>query len=77
MKTTVEAVYEGGVFKPVQPTGFADGEHVRMTVESVPVAGIRDILDLATHVYDGLSARDIDEIEALARRRTFFTDGRG
>jgi hypothetical protein len=32
-----------------------------------------DILSLAA-VYEGLSPKDIDEIEEMARRRTFFAD---
>ena len=74
MKTTVDAVYEGGVFKPVQRPGFSEGELVRMTVESVRKATPQEILELVTHVYDGLSAQDIDDVEAMARRRPFFTN---
>ena len=33
-----------------------------------------DVLELATHVYEGLSPRDIDEIEEMARLSTFFAD---
>ncbi len=33
--TTVEAVYQGGVFKPVGPVDLPENQQVRLTVESV------------------------------------------
>ncbi len=30
---TVEAIYENGVFRPIQKVDFEDGERVKMTVE--------------------------------------------
>jgi predicted DNA-binding antitoxin AbrB/MazE fold protein len=74
VKATVDAVFQGGVFRPVQRPGFLEGEHVRMTVESVRTATPEEIFALATHVYDGLSDEDIDEIEEMAQHRPFFTD---
>lgn len=68
VKTTV------GVFRPVQRPAFLEGERVRMTVESVRTATPDEIFDLATHVYDGLSNEDIDEIQEMARHRPFFAD---
>jgi hypothetical protein len=37
-------------------------------------ASTADILELAARVYEGLSPRDIDEIEEMAHHRAFFTD---
>ena len=31
---TVEAVYEGGVFKPVVPVTLVEGTHVRVTIST-------------------------------------------
>lgn len=74
MKGSVEAVYQGGVFRPVRQPDLQEGEHVRLTVESVGQGRAVDVLELATHVYEGLSQKDIAEIEEMARRRTFFAD---
>jgi predicted DNA-binding antitoxin AbrB/MazE fold protein len=70
----MEAVFGDGVFRPVQRPNLQEGERVRLAVESVGEALVDDILGLAVSVYEGLSARDIDEIEEMARHRTFFTD---
>ena len=74
MKATVEAVFQDGVFRPVRRPDLPDGERVRLTVESVGKATPDDILSLAARVYEGLSPKDIDEIEEMARRRPFFAD---
>ena len=74
MKGTVEAVFQDGVFRPVQRPDLPEGERVRLTVESVGEANPRDVLRLATRVYEGLSAKDVDEIEEMSRHRAFFTN---
>lgn len=74
MKGTVEAVFQDGVFRPVQRPNLPEGERVRLTVESVGQDRTDDILRLAARVYEGLSLRDIDDIEEMARHRAFFTD---
>ena len=74
MKGTVEAVFQDGVFRPDRPPDLPEGERVRLTVESMAQGSPIDILDLAARVYEGLSAKDIDEIEKMARRRPFFAD---
>jgi predicted DNA-binding antitoxin AbrB/MazE fold protein len=74
VKGTVDAVFKDGVFQPVQRPDLPEGERVRLTVETVGKASPNDILVLATRVYEGLSAKDIEEIEEMARHRPFFTD---
>ena len=74
MKGTVDAVFENGVFRPVEQPNLADGQRVRLTVESVPKASPADVLQLAARVYQGLSASDIDEVEEMARHRPLFDD---
>ncbi len=73
MKTTVEAIFEDGVFKPVKPPEFPEGQRVQITVESVPPLAPDDILGMAAQVYQGLSAADVHEIEEMSQRRAFFT----
>jgi predicted DNA-binding antitoxin AbrB/MazE fold protein len=74
MKSSVDAVYQDGVFRPVSSPGLPEGERVRLTVERVAHAKPDDILRLANRVYEGLSEQDIDEIEDMARHRALFDD---
>jgi predicted DNA-binding antitoxin AbrB/MazE fold protein len=73
VKTTVEAVFEDGVFKPVSRPAIPEGQLVQMTVQSIERLGVDDTLRLATSVYQNLSAADIEEVEEMTRRRVFFT----
>lgn len=74
VKGTVEAVFQDGVFRPVRRPDLPEGERVRLTVESMAQGNPIDVLELAARVYEGLSPKDIDEIEEMARRQTFFAD---
>jgi predicted DNA-binding antitoxin AbrB/MazE fold protein len=74
VKATVDAVFEDGVFKPVSRPNLVEGDRVRITVETVQQAKPDVILKLAAHVYEGLSPKDIDEIEEMARHGPFFGD---
>jgi len=76
MKQKVEAIFEKGVFRPVIPDEITmpEGQPVRLLVETM--ASEQDVLALATRVYDGLSEREITEIEQLAlNRQDFFGTG--
>jgi predicted DNA-binding antitoxin AbrB/MazE fold protein len=66
---TVEAIYEHGTFRIVQPATVVlhEGQRVRLIVESEFSAG--NILALATSVYDGMAETEITEVEQIARRR--------
>ena len=68
MTETLEAVFENGVFRPLQGSGIAEGERVHLTVERVRHASGDDVVRLAMQVYAGLSSADIDEIERMLRR---------
>jgi predicted DNA-binding antitoxin AbrB/MazE fold protein len=76
VKATVDAVFQDGVFKPERRPDLPEGERVRITVEKVGLALPDDILHLAASVYEGLSIKDIDEIEEMARHRPLFTSAR-
>ena len=77
MKATVEAIFEDGVFKPVERPEIPDGEHVQLTVETAARPDHEDPLELATRVYQGLRPEEIDEIERIALNRSqFFTNAR-
>lgn len=74
MKSTVDAIFEDGVFKPVERPEIPEGEHVQLTVEIAAHPGHEDPLELAVRVYRGLQPEDIDEIERIALDRSqFFT----
>lgn len=76
MTQTLEAVFEDGSFKPVDNGSlpFSEGQRVKLTVE-VPTETEGDILGLAGQVYEGLSDKDVDEVERIALDRgSFFHD---
>ena len=76
MTQVLEAVFEKGKFKPVENGSlpFAEGQRVKLTVETPSLSEV-DLVELASHVYDGLKEKDIDEIETIALDRSkFFHD---
>lgn len=76
MKGTVEAVFQDGVLRPAQPLELSEGDRVRLTIERVTQASPDEILRLARQVYEGLSQKDIADIEEMARHRALFLDVR-
>lgn len=68
MRARVEAIFEDGVFKPVERPEIPEGEHVQLTVETSAPVGRGDPLVLAGRVYHGLRPEEIDEIERIAQR---------
>ncbi len=75
MKHAIDAVYENGAFRPLQPDAIAmpEGQRVRITIND---EGDPEALRLAIHVYDGLCEEDIDEIEGIALDRSNFFGAR-
>jgi len=67
VKSTVEAIFEDGVFKPVERPEIPEGEHVQLTVETTARPEQEDPLELAARVYQGLRPEEVDEIERIAR----------
>ena len=76
MKQTIDAIFEDGAFKPVDPIDLAvsEGQRVRLTVETPELS--QAVLELATHVYEGLSDAEIDAIEEIALDRSLFFKNR-
>ncbi len=73
MKQIVEAIYENGVFKPVKPISFPEGQQVQLEIEDTPQNNPDDLLALAAQVYDGFTDQEIEDIEKVATdRRDFF-----
>ena len=75
MKHVIDAIYENGTFRPMQPNimKISEGTHGRITLEDETEP---ESLKLATCVYDGLSEEDIDEIEQIALNRSNFFGSR-
>lgn len=75
MTQKIDAVFQDGTFRPVNPTNLTieEGQRVKIVVE---LEEMPPVLQLATSVYADLSDKEIDEIEKIALdRRKFF--GRG
>ncbi len=71
MSQTIDAIYENGTFKPIEPhkVHISEGQRVKLVVaEQV----LPEPLRLAARVYEGLSVKDIDEIEDIALDRNHF-----
>ena len=68
MKQTLDAVYENGVFMPMKRPRLSEGQQVRLIVETPSEGPPEDLLELAAQVYQGLSDKQIDEIEQVALR---------
>jgi predicted DNA-binding antitoxin AbrB/MazE fold protein len=75
MKQTIDATYENGAFKPVDPAKvhLLEGQRVTLVVDD---QFLPEPLRLAARVYEGLSAQEIDEIEHVALDRDRFFDRR-
>ena len=68
------AIYENGIFKPLTEIHLTNGIKVKLIIESDDDSSVDDILDLATTVYDGLSDKDIKEVEEIAFDRNDLFD---
>ncbi len=76
MTQTIEAVYQNGIFKPLNPVSekLSEGETVELIIKNKKLSP-EEMLELASQVYEGLSEEDINEIERIALDRSnFFGD---
>ncbi len=73
MQQTVEAIYESGGFRLIDPANLQlfEGQKVRLIIEP-PDQSVTSPLDLAAQVYEGLSESQIEEIEQIALDRDDF-----
>ena len=73
---TIEAIYQNGMFKPLNPVPeeITEGEKVEITIKDKKLSP-EEMLELAGKIYEGLSEEDVEEIERIALNRTnFFGD---
>lgn len=64
---TVEAVYEGGVFKPLNSIDLPEGRNVILSVQPRPLTPEEIDAHLAKWhaLYEGLTEEQIDELEKI------------
>ncbi|MBN2442566.1 MAG: antitoxin family protein [Spirochaetales bacterium] len=73
MVETVNAIYENGMFKPLEHIHIVNGQKVKLIIETEDVTSASDILKSAADVYTDLSKEDISDIEDIAfDRKDFF-----
>lgn len=75
MQMVIEAIYEDGVLKPVEPLDLPEHSRVWIIVESEEKAKRRaeEILTLARKSCEGLSEKDLAAIEsARLNEKSFF-----
>jgi len=70
----VDAVYEGGVLRPLRPLGLEEGQRVSLTIEegAIKTESPEEALRAWQEVFAGLTEEDIAEIEAIALDRSDF-----
>lgn len=70
MKHSVDAVYERGSLKLLEPVDLEEGQRVRVELHTEEP---EDPLEILAGVYDGLSEQEIDVVEdAILNRRPLF-----
>jgi predicted DNA-binding antitoxin AbrB/MazE fold protein len=78
MTQIIEAIYQNGMFKPLNPISeeITEGEKVKLVVETEKEnEEVNPIMKLAENFYEGLSEEDVAEIERIALDRSnFFGD---
>lgn len=77
MSQTYHAIFEKGAFHLIDPLGIplSEGQEVKIVVETLPTP--TTMLDLMADVYDGLTPKDIVDIEVMALDRRHFFSERG
>ncbi len=73
MTQKVEAIYEDGVLKPLQPLTLAEHQRVKVTIDELPAAeSSEEMLKAWGQVYEGFSDEEIAELEAIILDRSNF-----
>lgn len=68
MSKTIEAIFENGVFRPLERVDLKEHQRVTLILQDVKSSS-GNILELASRVYGNLSEKDIQEIEAIILRK--------
>lgn len=67
----LDAVFQAGVLRPVVPLTLPEGARVHLVVQTSPATDA-EVLELAGLVYDGLTAEQVADIEAISLDRSRF-----
>jgi len=73
----VFAIYENGVFRPLDDPGLAEHQRVTVEIMAAPESPPEEALAAWQGVYEGLSDDQIGEVEAIALDRRYFSTDRG
>lgn len=78
MGKSIQARYEQGVFKPLQPVEYPEGQEVVISVETWALTPAQAQAHLSRwgEVYAGLSSEDVSEVEQVALDRSHFVPDR-
>jgi predicted DNA-binding antitoxin AbrB/MazE fold protein len=69
----LEAVYEGGVLRPLEDPGLAEHQHVLLEIRIEPQEHASSVLAAWHRVYEELSEDEIAEVEAISLDRSHFS----
>jgi predicted DNA-binding antitoxin AbrB/MazE fold protein len=72
MRQTIKARYHHGVLQPLEPLALAEEVEVQVTVETATPVSAEDILQRAARVYQGFTAEEVGQVEAIALDRQHF-----
>jgi predicted DNA-binding antitoxin AbrB/MazE fold protein len=72
MENIFEAIYENGVLKPLEPIKLPEHQRVTITIQPLLIENPDQELESWHQVYDGLSDKEISEIESIALDRSHF-----
>ena len=76
MSKTIEAVYENGVFRPLEPVALPEGEHVYVTVPEITAEIRRRLaaLDAFDAMFEELTEEQWRLFDEAVQRRPWFGD---
>ena len=66
MVKIIEAIYENGVFKPLQKVDLKEGEVVRLRIESVKSKGLIEVIETLSEKFKDV---ENDSLEVLLEMR--------
>ena len=73
MTRILEAVYEDGVLKPLENPGLREHQRVLLEIRFEPQEDASSALEAWHQVYEGLSDKEIADVEAMALDRSRFS----
>jgi predicted DNA-binding antitoxin AbrB/MazE fold protein len=73
MQQIVKAVYENGIFRPLNVPELSEGQEVQLIIQSKNKISPVQMLQLAAEAYEGFSTEQVHDIEQIAlERQNFF-----